>query len=350
MGKKYPDFLKHNAKKLKLPSYFPVIFPVENSYHVELRIRVLIPQVANCVLISSYNLLKEPKLLFNSTIKNILEKCFVFIDSGGFLLTSVSRNKNDTTVHFNNFNASWKDILKLQNKFAQIGNNVDVICDRNGNISKLIKINSHFIDLYLSMPKNFLFFPTVHAHNMELLKALCKKLSNADYEYDGISVGGLVLLKNDYVKIIERLLYVRSLFDQVPIHVFGIGNPNILPIIYSFGISSVDSASYLKYALDLKYIHPISFQVLNINRLNEKLPCDCKVCTTYSKSDLILMRNTGKAFIAIHNIYAYNKLASLFRNEENDTLENLSKINPFIAKALKIFKKVKGRSWFRIKG
>ena len=72
-----------------------------------------------------------------------------------------------------------------------MGNNIDILFNSNMNIKKIINNNSFFIDLYFSNSKIFLFFPTVHAHNIKILKILCKKISKNPQNYDGISVGGL---------------------------------------------------------------------------------------------------------------------------------------------------------------
>lgn len=330
-------------KKIEFPLYFPVISPVESSYDVEVKARALIPHVSDYVLISSYNLLKNPKLLGDHTVKKILNDCFVFIDSGGFLISDLRKEKEDVIVYFDDFSTSWKSILDVQNRFGQIANNVDVIKLSGRKTSELIEINSFFIDQYLSTCKDFMFFPTIHAHEFQFLKAYCQRLSKCSENFDGISVGGLVLLKNNWERILEHLFFIKHFFKNTLIHAFGVGNPALLPVIYSMGITSVDSSSYLRYALDLKYIHPKSFQVLDIPLLNEDLPCDCKICQIYSKSDLISMGGTGKAFIAIHNLYAYAQLSKLFRSNDRDLLKDLSLLNPFIAKTAKFFEKIKNK-------
>ena len=143
------------------------------------------------------------------------------------------------------------------------------------------------------------------------------------------------------MKILSRLFYVKSLFNDIPIHAFGVGNPSILPIIFSMGITSIDSSSYLKYALNMKYIHPLTLQVVELKQLDEKLPCEYRICETYSKSELVSMLGTGKGLIALHNLYVYNRLANLFKEEEDDILKKLSKVNFLIEKAIKIFRIVK---------
>lgn len=341
---------EYAGKKIELPSFFPVIFPGEDSYKVEDKIRIIIPQITKNILINTYNFLKNPKLLKDKVLQSILKKSFVFVDSGGFLLTNFYHKNNKVKLIFDKLNVTWEDILKIQNNFAQIGNNIDFLNVNetkkflplnSKQIEKLIKINSHFIDLYSSVKKNFLFFPTVHAHNILILKAICKKLNRDIENYDGISVGGLVPLKNDWEKIISRIFYIRSNFKQTNIHVFGVGNPALLPILFSMGVSSTDSSSYLKYGLSLKYIDPSTLQIFGIDKLSEKLSCHCKICENFSKSDLISMQSMGKAFISIHNLYVYNKLAKLFRNKGNDILKELSNKNPLIKKGLKILRYIK---------
>jgi tRNA-guanine family transglycosylase len=335
------DFLVWKGKKLKLPAYFPTIFPAEPSYTTEIKTKILIPHITNTVLISSYNILKEPQLLTDSMVRKILDDSFIFMDSGGFLIKNFEKSHNDIKVMFHDgMSVSWRDIFELQNKFAEIGNSIDFF-SKNIDIKSITEINSQFIELYLSNSKKFLFFPTIRAENINILKELCEKLKRVEDKIDGISVGGLVNLKNDWRKIITRLFYVRSNFPRMFIHVFGIGNPTLLPVLFSIGISSVDSTSYLKYALDLKYIHPTSLKILELRYLKEKLPCNCKICSLYSKSDLMLMRDVGKALLAIHNLYVYNQLVNNFHDEGSNFLEKVLKVNPEIAKKTKFLKNIK---------
>jgi len=350
-GERLREVLRLGSKYLQLPNYLPVIFPVETSYHVERKIRSLIPQIAKGVVINSYNLLRQSRPLQIECMR-LLKDCFVFIDSGGFLITNLETYNDTIKVYFDKFCTSIQEILKLQNSFAEIGNNVDFLSTHKSiksekhYVNHVIKINSCFIDLYLSAGKEFLFFPTVHAHHPIILRTLCEKLIKHEGEYHGISVGGLVLLKNDVVKILTRLLYVKSVFPDVPIHAFGVGNPILLPIMFSMGISSVDSTSYLKYGLESKYIHPTSLKILDINHMEEKLPCSCNVCQTYRKSSIMSMGSMGKAFISLHNLNTYIQLSDFVREDSEKLLRRLSDENPLIAKVAKILAQIERTSKF----
>lgn len=334
--------LKCKGKELKLPTYLPVVFRADAHYTIETKIRPIIPRITRGVLINSYNFLRDPKLSDDPATREILNSCFVFIDSGGFLIKGTEINSKGIKVFFDKLSVPYKKILNVQNKFANLGNNIDLLAPlkTKQDIMKFVKVNSYLIDVYLHCSKNFLFFPTIHAHNFKILRMICQKLKKCS-GFDGVSVGGLVLLKNNWKKIFNRLLYVQSLFPNIPIHAFGIGNPALLPIVFSIGIGSVDSSSHIRYALESKYIHPSSFMVLKIDQLSEKLPCDCKICKSFNKSDIIAMRSMGKAFLSIHNIYAYQQLADLCRDRGEDVLDKLSKKNPMISKAQKIFTQVK---------
>lgn len=334
-----------NGKIIRLPAFFPVISPSEGNYTVEYRVRTLLPHVCEGVLISAYHFVKNPSIEYEATIKTILNNCFVFIDSGGFLVQDY--DENTSKIVFNEFVSDWKNIFHIQNRLASIANNVDLVkisedtekTKIRSTTSKLIRGNLHFTNLYMSVKKRFLFFPTVHAHIPELLRASCDNLKKYTDSINGISVGGLVYLKNDWRKIINRLIYVKSIFNHIPIHAFGIGNPALVPVLFSLGVKSIDSSSYIKYSLNYKFIHPTSLRLLDLTKLPNSLPCNCDICKNFSKQDLLNMGNMGKAYLSIHNLLVYMDLVKTFQEEDGDPLNKLLKVNPQISKCAKYLKK-----------
>ncbi len=71
-----------------------------------------------------------------------------------------------------------------------------------------------------------------------------------DAAFDGIAIGGLVPRVRDMKFVLEIVEAVRSEVGDLPLHVFGLGKPGVVARLYSAGVDSVDSSSYVKLAAD----------------------------------------------------------------------------------------------------
>ncbi len=151
------------------------------------------------------------------------------------------------------------------------------------------------------------------------------------------------LEKYDYDRVID-LVATAKLFlpPHKPLHVFGVGHPMIIPFLVAIGGDLFDSASYILYARDGRYMTETGTK-----RLDELsyLPCSCPVCSKYTASELrALPYNKRVELLSLHNLY-------ILRKEINNTkqaikegrlweyLEYKSKAHPSLRKAFEIVKK-----------
>ncbi|MBN2196877.1 MAG: tRNA-guanine transglycosylase [Polyangiaceae bacterium] len=72
--------------------------------------------------------------------------------------------------------------------------------------------------------------------------------SYAGQGFDGVAIGGLVPRARDLDVVLEIVDAVRSELPDLPIHVFGLGNPTTVRALFERGVQSVDSSSYVKLA------------------------------------------------------------------------------------------------------
>ena len=77
----------------------------------------------------------------------------------------------------------------------------------------------------------------------------CAK-SYVDCGFDGIAIGGLVPRARDKVFIRAVVEGTRKIVGELPIHVFGLGNPELSDLAFGAGADSVDSSSYVRLAAD----------------------------------------------------------------------------------------------------
>jgi len=116
-------------------------------------------------------------------------------------------------------------------------------------------------------------------------------------------IGAVVPLMDAYrFKDLARIiLEVRSVIGVEPIHLFGCGHPMLFAMAVALGCDLFDSAAYVLYAKDDRYL-----TVYGTKKLSEMnyFPCKCPVCSSHSPEELRKMeKSERKKLIAQHNLY-----------------------------------------------
>jgi 7-cyano-7-deazaguanine tRNA-ribosyltransferase len=99
----------------------------------------------------------------------------------------------------------------------------------------------------------------------------------------------------------QMIAAAKRAIPTKPIHLFGAGHPLTIPFAIALGCDMFDSASYMLYAKDNRYIH-----TNGTSRLEEisYLPCQCPICTSYTVREILEMdRDNRVTEIAKHNLY-----------------------------------------------
>jgi tRNA-guanine family transglycosylase len=73
-----------------------------------------------------------------------------------------------------------------------------------------------------------------------------------DQPFDGIAIGGLVPRMRDRDLVESIVTAVRELIPGKPLHVFGLGQPNLVKRLFELGVDSVDSSAYVRLAAEGK--------------------------------------------------------------------------------------------------
>jgi len=133
----------------------------------------------------------------------------------------------------------------------------------------------------------------------------------------------------------------RWLPDSKPVHLFGAGHPLIVPFAVAMGVDMFDSASYILYARDGRYM--TSYGVYRVEEL-DYLPCSCPVCSRRSPRDLAEATGEERVkLLALHNLYKIRE--SVERTKQAikegrlwEYLEELSRKHP---RALEAFRSLR---------
>ena len=124
-------------------------------------------------------------------------------------------------------------------------------------------------------------------------------------------IGGVVPFMEEYqFKDLVRIIIAckKGLTPARPVHLFGAGHPMIFPLAVALGCDTFDSASYIKYADDDRFLFPNGTKKLNQPEL---LPCTCPVCIDTTVAELrTLDASVRRKMIAKHNLYiSFNELS-----------------------------------------
>ena len=122
------------------------------------------------------------------------------------------------------------------------------------------------------------------------------------YSIYGIGSPTVYLEKYRYNTVLD-IIYTakRNLPGGKPIHLFGAGHPLIIPYAVALGVDMFDSASYILYARDDRYI--TDYGVERLDNI-DYFPCTCPVCSKYTPQELREMDKRDRTrLLALHNLY-----------------------------------------------
>ncbi|MEM1527654.1 MAG: tRNA guanosine(15) transglycosylase TgtA [Sulfolobales archaeon] len=143
---------------------------------------------------------------------------------------------------------------------------------------------------------------------VDLLKWSAEESRKLSDFYSLYAVGSPVkaLEKYDFKKVVDMIYAVKSIVPvDKPVHLFGGGHPLLIPIAVALGIDTFDSASYILYAKDDRYM--TDYGTLKLSNLNY-LPCNCPVCSRFEPGDLLEMSKLERVrLLAEHNLSVISK-------------------------------------------
>jgi len=94
----------------------------------------------------------------------------------------------------------------------------------------------------------------------------------------------------------------KQMPHSIPLHLFGAGHPLTIPFAIALGCDTFDSASYMLYAKQLRYITDDGTRYLSDI---STFPCNCEICSKYTPDEFRQLEATEKINqLAVHNLHA----------------------------------------------
>ena len=177
------------------------------------------------------------------------------------------------------------------------------------------------------------------------LVELSARIASSIEGYGMYAIGSpvTVLEKYEFWKIIRMVATAKAILPpNMPVHLFGGGHPLIMPLLVGLGIDSFDSASYILYAREGRYITERG--TYRINELSY-LPCECEVCSNYTLKELMEMNKAERTrLIAIHNLHVINRELKVIKESIKEgrlweLIEERARSHPSVREAFNEFLK-----------
>ena len=149
------------------------------------------------------------------------------------------------------------------------------------------------------------------AEHFDLVTYSASVLDKMGFQF--FAIGSPVELMESYnFSILAELIKTAKLaIPNKPIHLFGAGHPLTIPLAVALGCDTFDSASYILYAKDNRYMH--SHGTLKLDAMSY-FPCCCPVCSYYTVKELLNEdRETRITNLAKHNLFVLKQEVSFVK-------------------------------------
>jgi 7-cyano-7-deazaguanine tRNA-ribosyltransferase len=311
-----PILQNRKGKQFPLPIFLPVYHPVESPFPVELWVNEF--DVKGCI-VNAFFLYKK------RATRNILENeqsLHQYVGSPDLVMTDSGA--------FQGFQGSLylknKTIVKFQESIgSDIVSPLDLVCGpgESRKIAKkkwdrtLIRIKEAFTLLENSTLAGVQQGGKYH----DLRQKSTEELMQLSVRY--LALGSLVPFfnRNHNLAFVGKVIKDarRMCADDIPIHVYGAGDPVELPFMVALGANIFDSSSYAHYARQGWYMTPYGATKDMGKIISGEFKCQCQYCKYFDDISFILHDIYR---LTCHNLWTIlQTIKDIHKYLENNTLD-----------------------------
>lgn len=287
--------LHTNHGKVKTPAFVPVIHPINQAISCS-KIR----QLGFDLVITNAYIVKNH--YGQNAIEQGIHKIIgfdgpVMTDSGGYQV-----------LEYGKVNASPNEIAEFE---SRIQADIAIPLDKPTGFGLEKKKAKRYIEQTLDASKLALLQrkdngqiwvgPIQGGEHFGLVKYSAKKL--VDFGFEMLALGSPVefMESYEYNLLAEMIISARKQIPiSIPLHLFGAGHPLTIPFVVALGCDTFDSASYMLYAKEGRYIS--EDRTLHLAQM-ENFSCNCEVCSNYTPKQLCEMDEKERINkLALHNL------------------------------------------------
>ncbi len=333
--------LKTRHGAIETPAFFPVINPIKQEQEVPIRdiVGVGFKQLITNAYIIRKNFHDEA---ISKGVHKLLEfEGPIMTDSGAYQI-----------LQYGAVDVRNREIVEFQKR---IGSDIAVILDiptsddasyddARKSVEETLRRAREVLDIVTSSTDTLWVLPIQGGVHLDLVKYSATKAREIE-GYEIYAIGSPVRVMEHYrFWILTDMIYVAktALPIDKPVHLFGAGHPMILPFAVALGIDMFDSASYIIYARDLRYMTDTG--TLRLEEI-EEFPCECPICSKYTPKDVLEMpRPEQVRLLALHNLYVIKReihriKIAISEGRLWELLEIRARSHPLLYRAFKNFKK-----------
>ncbi len=303
MGRR--GILKVKGRKVETPELMPVINPNKLGSGGSIEPKELKDRFRFNMIITNSYIIRRTEDMKERAISEGLHRLLSFdgvimTDSGTFQSFMYGGGKGEVDV-------DPLDIIRFQNS---IGSDVGTILDRftvpgsehedaENDLNITMKRAKDSLDVNKNME---MAVPVQGGRHLDLRELSGRRVKELGISY--APIGGVVPIMEsyDYTLLVDVIANAKKgLGPAIPAHLFGAGHPMILPLATAMGCDLFDSASYIKFANDDRYM--TSDRTYHLKEL-DTFPCPCPVCSKYDPMDLLSMpKGERTPLLARHNLW-----------------------------------------------
>lgn len=143
--------------------------------------------------------------------------------------------------------------------------------------------------------------PVQGAEHSDLVEHSARELDKMGFKLMALGSPVELMEAYEFATLARMIVAAKKIIPSRPIHLFGAGHPLTIPLAVALGCDMFDSASYMLYAKDGRYMTPSG--TVRLDELTY-LPCQCPVCSFHGIQDLRGMQGEQRIIeIAKHNLH-----------------------------------------------
>ena len=283
---------------IETPAFIPVVHPVLQSVDVEFLKRLGF----EAVITNAYITLKQyGDIARQKGIHNIINfDGPIMTDSGGYQVLEYGSIELEPSFIAQFEEDIQSDICVPLDKPTGYGLSYEVA---EKYVNETIRNSEETLNLIKSnnKPNSIWVGPVQGAEHLDLVKRSAELLDEMGYEMMALGSPVQLLESYEFAVLANMIGTLKSTVMSKPIHLFGAGHPLTIPLAVALGCDTFDSASYILYARDNRYMHPNG-----TSRLDNLtyLACQCPVCIKMTVREFIDLEQDEKIVeLAKHNLY-----------------------------------------------
>lgn len=284
------------GKDVETPYLFPVVHPIEQA----VPITELASMGFNGVMTNSYILKsrRREEALERGVHGLLGQDGVVMTDSGGYQV-----------LQYGDLQEGYREMASFQ---ADIGTEFAVTLDRPTGYPQERGVARDTVDYSL---KNALMTLEEFGHketvwvgpvqgglHLDLVRRSAREMEKAGFEFLALGSPTRVMENYMFADLVRMIVAVRkSVRYSMPLHLFGAGHPLTMSLAVALGCDTFDSASYILFARDGRYMAHDG--ILNLQTM-KYLPCSCPVCSKTTVGELQELDLKEKTYrLALHNLH-----------------------------------------------